>query len=464
MSKKLDLAALLSTPNAPVSKSDTAIVEIKMDLIDGNEGNFYSVGDVDALAESIQLVGLQQPLVVRRNGERFTLIAGHRRRKALQQLGRETAPCIITEDTGTADDAFAALRLVMTNSTARDLNHYERNQQVRKIESELVKLSEQGIKLPGKMRDRVAELAKESAAEVARMKVINDKLSKVWTGKYKKGQISGSVAYEIAKLDEAKQVRLKKAFGGNYSKLEAKAAKAAAVNYEYDWVKDICPIQDAWHLDMCSRVKERAAYKSKHPECGGCCKECESAKDCSMCCGKVSKKLDSKQRAEENRRREAAADEAFEKSSFVRIQRQFIDVLASHGIKTQSELAERTGLEHWQISCALMCNRHVQKMSFESYCKIADNLGIPLGELLGLDAVPAATEPLKWRGIGWDNPTHDMEVIVMFRTKFGGPHLRQALFEKGEFYMPLDRDADGEKVSLPKTFTHWAPMPEDEDA
>ena len=464
MSKKLDLAALLSNPDAPVSKSDTTIVEIKMDLIDGNEGNFYNVGNVDDLAESIQLVGLQQPLVVRRNGERFTLIAGHRRRKALQQLGRETAPCIITEDTGTGDDAFAALRLIMTNSTARELSHYERSQQVRKVEAELVKLSGQGIKLPGKMRDRVAELTKESAAEVARMKVINDKLSKVWKGKYAKGQISGSVAYEIAKLDEAKQVRLKKAFGGNYSKLEAKAAKAAAVNYEYDWVKDICPIQDTWHLDMCSRVKERAAYKSRHSECGGCCNECESAKDCSMCCDKVSKKLKAKQESEERRRQSEAADEVFEKSSFAQMQRRFIEVLAEHGVTTMTQLKDASGLEYYQLGGALQCNRNITKLSLETYCKIADNLGISLSQLLGLDAVPAATEPLKWRGIGWDNPTHDMEVIVMFRTKFGGPHLRQALFEKGEFYMPLDRDADGDKVTLPKTFTHWAPMPEDEDS
>ena len=146
------------------------------------------------------------------------------------------------------------------------------------------------------------------------------------------------------------------------------------------------------------------------------------------------------------------------------MQRRFIEVLKDFGITNLAELEKATGLSYWLVVGILSCSRENAKAALSTYCQIADALGISLAQLLGLDAVPGATEPLKWRGIGWDNPTHDMEVIVMFRTKFGGPHLRQALFEKGEFYMPLDRDADGDKVTLPKTFTHWAPMPEDEDS
>lgn len=460
MSKKLDLAALLSTPGASVSKSDTAIMEIKMDLIDGNEGNFYNVGNVDDLAESIQLVGLQQPLVVRRNGERFTLIAGHRRRKALQQLGRENAPCIITEDTGTADDAFAALRLIMTNSTARELTYYERSQQVKQVEAELVKLSEQGVKLPGKMRDRVAEITKESASEIARMKVIDEKLSKVWKGKLKKGQISGSVAYEIAKLDEAKQVRLKKAFGGNYSKLEAKAAKAAAVNYEYDWVPDVCPIEDSWHLDMCSRVAERAAYKAKHPECVGCCNKCSNASDCTMCCGKMSKKLKAKQESEERRRQSDAADEVFEKSSFAQMQRRFIEVLAEHGVETMQQLKEMSGLEYYQLGGALQCNRNITKLSLETYCRIADNIGISLSQLLGLDAVPAETESPRWQSMK-KPPAEDCEVLIRFPSSSGMTTIREGYFRDGDFYIGR---GDMETKAYSPPYQQWMLKPEVEDS
>lgn len=463
---KFDLFTQLAPADGAVSKSDTQVVEIRLDAIDDNEGNFYHVGNVDDLAESIQLVGLQQPLVVRRAGERFTLIAGHRRRKALQQLGRETAPCIITEDAGTTDDAFAALRLIMTNSTTRELTYSERMQQVEQVKAELSKLAESGVKFQGKMRDRVAEITKESASEVARMDAIDKHLSKAWKGNLKKGQISASVAYEVSKLNESAQAKLKDAFDGHYCDLDAKRVKAAAVNYQYDWVPATCPQSPSYRIDMCTKVNDRAAYKAKHSDCPGCCSKCKRAKDCPMCCGVISKKLDNEAQAAERKKQSNEADATFEKSSFARMHRRFIEVLADHGVTTMEQLKEMSGLEYYQLGGALMCNRNITKLSLETYCKIADNLGISLAQLLGLDVVPAAAEPepTKWRGIGWDNPPHDMDIIAMSRTGDNLPHLRQARFEGGEYWMPLDNDPGGDRIPLANVFTHWAPLPEDEDA
>ena len=463
---KFDLFTQLAQPNGAVSKSDTQVVEIRLDAIDDNAGNFYHVGNVDDLAESIQLVGLQQPLVVRRAGERFTLIAGHRRRKALQQLGQETAPCIITEDAGAADDAFAALRLIMTNSTARELTYSERMQQVEQVKAELSKLAESGVKFQGKMRDRVAEITKESASEVARMEAIDKHLSKAWKGNLKKGQISASVAYEISKLDDAAQTKLKDAFDGHYCDLDAKRVKAAAVNYQYDWVPATCPQSPSYRIDMCTKVKDRAAYKDKHPDCPGCCGKCKRANDCPMCCGVVSKKIAEKADAEQRKQRAAEADAAFEKSTFAKMQRRFIEVLKDFGIVDAKDLQKATGLESWNIAGMTICSRHITKASLETYCKVADALGISLAQLLGLDVMPAAAEPepAKWRGIGWDNPPHDMDIIAMFRTGDNLPHLRQARFEGGEYWMPLANDPGGDRIPLANVFTHWAPLPGDEDA
>lgn len=463
---KFDLFTQLAQADGPVSKSDTQVVEIRLDAIDDNEGNFYHVGNVDDLAESIQLVGLQQPLVVRRAGERFTLIAGHRRRKALQQLGRETAPCIITEEAGTADDAFAALRLIMTNSTARELTYPERMQQVKQVEAELVKLAEQGVKLPGKMRDRVAEITKESASEVARMNAIDKHLSKAWKGKLKKRQISASVAYEISKLDDAAQIKLKDAFDGHYYDLDAKRVKAAAVNYQYDWVPATCPQSPSYRIDMCTKVKDRAAYKDKHPDCSGCCSKCKRAKDCPMCCGVLSQKIAKKAEAEQRKQQAEEADAAFEKTTFAKMQRRFIEVLKDFGITNLTELEKATGLSYWMLVGILRCSREDAKVPLYAYCQIADTLGISLAQLLGLDVMPAAAEPepIKWRGIGWDDPPHDMDIIAMFRTGDNLQHLRQARFEGGEYWMPLDNDPGGDRIPLANVFTHWAPLPGDEDA
>lgn len=51
------------------------------------------------LAGSIRDQGLLQPLVVRREGEHYVIIAGHRRWEAIRQLGWEEVPCIIREAT-----------------------------------------------------------------------------------------------------------------------------------------------------------------------------------------------------------------------------------------------------------------------------------------------------------------------------------------------------------------------------
>lgn len=68
--------------------------EIPLDEIEENEANAYAQTDIDELAESIKVVGLQQPLVVWPKPEGgYLLIAGHRRRNALALLGRKTASC-----------------------------------------------------------------------------------------------------------------------------------------------------------------------------------------------------------------------------------------------------------------------------------------------------------------------------------------------------------------------------------
>jgi len=44
-------------------------------------------GDVDALAGSIALLGQITPAIVRPDGDRYVLVAGHKRYAALRQLG-----------------------------------------------------------------------------------------------------------------------------------------------------------------------------------------------------------------------------------------------------------------------------------------------------------------------------------------------------------------------------------------
>ena len=58
------------------------------DLIPSKE-NFYSTENVEDLKRSISLVGILQPLLVKRDGDKYRIKAGHRRRLACMALADE---------------------------------------------------------------------------------------------------------------------------------------------------------------------------------------------------------------------------------------------------------------------------------------------------------------------------------------------------------------------------------------
>ena len=81
--------------------------EIAMELLDEPAGVVRMEIDaeaVQALANNIAEIGLLQPLEVRPVGERFEIVFGHRRFKAIQLLGYKKVECIVRrrDDVGTA--------------------------------------------------------------------------------------------------------------------------------------------------------------------------------------------------------------------------------------------------------------------------------------------------------------------------------------------------------------------------
>ncbi len=73
---------------------------------------------VEELANSIQSEGLIQPIVVRSKGDKFELIAGERRLRAFESLGRKTIPARIIE----ASDASSAALALIENLQRENLN------------------------------------------------------------------------------------------------------------------------------------------------------------------------------------------------------------------------------------------------------------------------------------------------------------------------------------------------------
>ncbi len=105
--------------------SADAPTQVPVALIDANPfqpRQDFDEAAIDELAESLREHGLLQPLVVRRLGERYQLVAGERRLRAAIKAGWTEAPVHLRE----ADDRQMAELAIVENLQRRDLNPLEK--------------------------------------------------------------------------------------------------------------------------------------------------------------------------------------------------------------------------------------------------------------------------------------------------------------------------------------------------
>jgi ParB family chromosome partitioning protein len=108
-----------------------AILELKpipLERIDISRFNVRTTSPdegIDELAESIELIGLQQPVVVFRKNDRYELIIGQRRYLAHKKLRRETILALIAEP---EDETGAALMSFSENIHRRELAYRDKEQ------------------------------------------------------------------------------------------------------------------------------------------------------------------------------------------------------------------------------------------------------------------------------------------------------------------------------------------------
>lgn len=124
------LGALLSAEGTATATEDTN--EIPVDLIDPSTLQPRMVFDEAKLAElarSISANGVVQPLLVRRKGARFELIAGERRWRAAQIAGLTRIPALLRN---VSDDKVLELALI-ENIQREDLNPIEEARAYKKL-------------------------------------------------------------------------------------------------------------------------------------------------------------------------------------------------------------------------------------------------------------------------------------------------------------------------------------------
>jgi ParB family transcriptional regulator, chromosome partitioning protein len=110
-------------PERPEAGQQTVGVEpIPLALLEGSPNNpRRKVQQVDDLAASIAEYGLLQPIVVRRQGDGYEVVAGHRRLAAVRSLGWTDVPAVVRDE---AEDRAYLLTLI-ENLQRQDLSPRE---------------------------------------------------------------------------------------------------------------------------------------------------------------------------------------------------------------------------------------------------------------------------------------------------------------------------------------------------
>lgn len=213
-------------------KSDWKPVRVSVKKLRPSPGrtNFYHAEDkeIKDLAESIELVGLQQYPVIRpvEGTDEYEVIAGHKRRLAILRLleeGKaeyEMIPCKVEMP----DDIKNELVLIFTNSTQRERTDYEKMREIERVR-ELLAEYQKTHELTGRRQKIIAGILGTSKTKVGTLDNIHNNLIAPFVEEFAAGKISTSTANEIAGLEPGAQ----QALYGTYretGQLTAKDAKA----------------------------------------------------------------------------------------------------------------------------------------------------------------------------------------------------------------------------------------------
>lgn len=344
---KFNIGSFAASLNETVSKLDTSaepqLQYIDIEQLDAHEANFYEVSNLDTLADSIAMDGLQQPLVVTAGEDgRYTVLSGHRRRAAIRKLveedGREDlrrVPCMVKTY---QSQALAELQLIMANSTARVLTSAEVMHQAQRMEELLYQLKEEGYSFPGRMRAQVAEACQVSESKLARLKVIRDKLIGPWMEKFEAGEISEDVAYTIAKMGQDYQVSLAEIFDARGYGVTKNTVEGYRLQLD-----EIAAIECV-HGSACTNRERMIEHTGKSASpywgtCKTCCASCNSRSTCEHVCPMVEEQV-----AQEAKARQLELEE--EELSFYATNR--------HRWKRLGQEMERVGVSRDELASVIM--------------------------------------------------------------------------------------------------------------
>ncbi|MDZ4782758.1 MAG: ParB/RepB/Spo0J family partition protein [Planctomycetia bacterium] len=192
------LEALLALPNedggdmqiatAPLESARVSVFEIDPNPYQPRQD--FDQAEIDSLAESIREHGLIQPIVVRRLGERYQLVAGDRRLRASIKAGLSDVPVHLLE----LDDRRLAELAIVENLQRKDLNAIEK---AASFQSYLKKFGCTQEDLAGRL-----QLDRSTVANLIRLLELPDEVQQA----VRRGEVTPGHARALLPLEEREQI------------------------------------------------------------------------------------------------------------------------------------------------------------------------------------------------------------------------------------------------------------------
>ncbi len=153
--------------------TNSSVVDIDIALIDNNTQQprkNFDINSLEELAQSIREYGVVQPILVVKNGKRYTIVAGERRFRASKLAGKKTIPAVVREYTDTQIKEIALLE----NIQREDLNPIETARALNELMEEFNWTQDTISNKFGKSRSAIANTVRLLSLSPAVIKLVEE--------------------------------------------------------------------------------------------------------------------------------------------------------------------------------------------------------------------------------------------------------------------------------------------------
>ena len=289
---KNSMAAAEDRPKARFRTRDISIKKMY-----SNEKNFYSMQDIEGLAQKILAAGLMENMTVAYEPcDRgiYKIIAGERRWCALNKLvedGYKEFEIVTCQIKNAAEENEEIVQIIIANSY-RDKSIEEMLEEEKQLKKALQYMRDNGLELQGydlskgRLRDVIASIMQKSTGKIAQIEKINSNLIPELQKEVREGRLNFSVAHEVSGLSQEKQHELLEKYekGG----LSVKEAKQAKEEEKAEDTEEPEESQEEWRQP--EEESQEQEWEDAHPESiTSLCYSCQKYQECNVKTGTCQK-------------------------------------------------------------------------------------------------------------------------------------------------------------------------------